>query len=210
MLLHYAIQIGLWMFLVPVTVTVAHRMVPFFTRSVMPDYPLYQPSWMLWLVPLCGLGHALSASLSLWAWRLIFDVPLMLAVFYLSYRWQFFRALKAERLAAVLHIAFLWLGIALLLFNVQSAWLGLTDQLILGKAPLHALTLGFFSALVIAMVSRVTLGHSGRIPRSDTFTWLSFLGVYGVDGENIILTMKTNLKNQFCPDNTLTFEVFSD
>lgn len=46
---------------------------------------------------------------------------------------------------------------------------------------------------------------------SDTDT--NFLGTYTVnqDVENgVILAMPTNLKNQFSPDNTLTFEVFND
>jgi len=41
----------------------------------------------------------------------------------------------------------------------------------------------------------------------------NFLGTYSVNGsiENgIILTMPTNIKNQFAPNNTLTFEVFND
>lgn len=39
----------------------------------------------------------------------------------------------------------------------------------------------------------------------------SYLGTYSYDeSDNIFLTMKTNLKNQFCSSNTLTFEVFND
>lgn len=178
MLLHYAIQVGLWLLLVPVTVGVAHRMVPFFTASVLPGYTVYRPLWLLWVVALCAAGHALTASSALWTWRLLFDIPLMSVAFYLSYRWQLLRALRAERLAAVLHIAFLWFGVALLLYNVQSAWLLATGALILGKAPLHALVVGFMTSLLVAMASRVTLGHSGRVPRSNTLTWSTFWGVF--------------------------------
>jgi hypothetical protein len=39
----------------------------------------------------------------------------------------------------------------------------------------------------------------------------SYLGTFGYDGSgNILLTIATNLKNQFSPDNTLTFEVYAD
>lgn len=39
----------------------------------------------------------------------------------------------------------------------------------------------------------------------------SYLGTFGYDGGgNILLTIATNLKNQFSPDNTLTFEVYAD
>ena len=32
----------------------------------------------------------------------------------------------------------------------------------LGRAPAHALFIGFFGSLLVAMVTRVTQGHSGR------------------------------------------------
>jgi uncharacterized protein involved in response to NO len=151
-------------------------MVPFFSSTMVKNYIVYRPTWFLWLLPLCAAGHALSASLTWWGWRLLFDLPLMLGVFYLSYRWQW-RCLRAEGLVATLHIAFLWFALALLLYNIQSAWLLWSNNLILGKMPLHALTLGFMSALLVAMASRVTLGHSGRVPRADTFTLLCFAGI---------------------------------
>ena len=33
---------------------------------------------------------------------------------------------------------------------------------LLGQAPLHALTLGFFASMLLGMAARVTMGHSGR------------------------------------------------
>jgi len=33
---------------------------------------------------------------------------------------------------------------------------------VIGKAPLHALTIGVFGSLLVAMVTRVSQGHSGR------------------------------------------------
>jgi hypothetical protein len=47
-----------------------------------------------------------------------------------------------------------------------------------------------------------------NILNTDTNT--SFLGTFSDDGGNIILTMATNLKNQFCTNSTLTFYVFND
>ncbi len=40
-----------------------------------------------------------------------------------------------------------------------SRW---TANFILGRAPAHALFIGFFGSLLVAMVTRVTQGHSGR------------------------------------------------
>jgi uncharacterized protein involved in response to NO len=37
-----------------------------------------------------------------------------------------------------------------------------TGEFLLGRAPAHALFIGFFGSLLVAMVTRVTQGHSGR------------------------------------------------
>ena len=48
------------------------------------------------------------------------------------------------------------------LFAAQSAWYAATGSFVLGRAPAHALFIGFFGSLLVAMVTRVTQGHSGR------------------------------------------------
>jgi uncharacterized protein involved in response to NO len=80
------------------------------------------------------------------------------------------------RLLAVLHLAFALLGVALLLFAAQDA-AALAGKSVLGHAPLHALTVGYFTAMLVAMVSRVSLGHSGRPLEADAVTWGCFLAV---------------------------------
>lgn len=49
-------------------------------------------------------------------------------------------------------------------------------KIMFGLAPLHALAIGFFASMILAMASRVTLGHSGRPLELDRPTWLLFLG----------------------------------
>ena len=51
-----------------------------------------------------------------------------------------------------------------------------SGDLLFGLAPLHALGIGFFSGMILAMASRVTLGHSGRPLELDRAIWLLFLG----------------------------------
>jgi uncharacterized protein involved in response to NO len=59
------------------------------------------------------------------------------------------------------------------LFGVQG---------LLGRAPLHALGLGFFGGMLMAMVTRVTLGHSGRPLALDPLTWRLFLAAQAAAG----------------------------
>ena len=51
---------------------------------------------------------------------------------------------------------------AMALYAAQSAWFAATGDFVLGRAPAHALFIGFFGSLLVAMVTRVTQGHSGR------------------------------------------------
>jgi uncharacterized protein involved in response to NO len=75
------------------------------------------------------------------------------------------------------HIAFLGLGVAMTLYAAHSLlWLA-TGADLLGRAPLHALGIGFLAGMVVAMGSRVTLGHSGRALAADTLTWVALLGL---------------------------------
>ena len=44
----------------------------------------------------------------------------------------------------------------------------------LGLVPLHVLMLGFIGTMLLAMATRVTLGHSGRQLAADQPTWVLF------------------------------------
>jgi uncharacterized protein involved in response to NO len=172
-------ETGLWLFLVPVVFLVSHRMIPFFSQSVIMNYVMHRPGWAPPLLLVCAAGHALAELAGLPTWRFLADAPLAVAALHLSWRWQF-RASFHARLLAMLHIAFLWLGLALLLYTGQSlAWLA-TGQDWLGRAPLHALGIGFLTSMIVAMASRVTLGHSGRSLVADRVTWFALLGVNAV------------------------------
>jgi uncharacterized protein involved in response to NO len=173
--LQLSIKGGIWLFLLPTFVAVSHRMIPFFSSMVLPDYVLRRPYWALFVL-LGGMGlHAvldMSDALNL-LW--IADLPMAIVAFYLSWTWGFRRSFKVH-LLAVLHVSFAWLGLAFSLYALQSILLFASGKSFMGYAPLHALTIGYFSSMVLAMVTRVTLGHSGRKLVADATTWLLFLG----------------------------------
>lgn len=168
--------VGLWLFLLPVVFTVSHRMIPFFGNAALPDYPLERPAWSLPLFAAAVAGHAACEVLDMRTWLFIFDLPLALLGLHHSLLWNLRRALSV-RLLAMLHIAFLWFGIGMTLYAAQSLILLAVGEDVLGRAPLHALGIGFIAGMMVAMATRVTLGHSGRPLVADTFTWLCFLGI---------------------------------
>ncbi len=177
-MLDFSRSAGIWFFLLPIVITVSHRMIPFFSSRVLENYVLVRPYWLLWVMLACSVGHGIlqlaEAGLS-WSWMV--DLPLAAIVIYLSLTWGLLRSFCIH-LLAVLHIGFAWLGIAMLLYGAQSLvfFASGNELLILGLAPLHALAIGYFTSMVLGMASRVTLGHSGRPLALDDSSWLLFVG----------------------------------
>jgi uncharacterized protein involved in response to NO len=87
-------------------------------------------------------------------------------------RWQGQRTL-AEPLVWSLHLGFAWvpLGLALLGLGV------LLPEALPPTAGLHALTAGAIGGMTVAVMTRATLGHSGRPLTADRWTATIYLGV---------------------------------
>ena len=174
----FAIQGGLWLFLLPVFASVAHRMVPFFTSSALPRYVVRRPDWPWWTILTASVLHGSLQLANETSWLWASDIPMTFAALYLSYVWGLHRSLRVP-LLAVLHIGFAWMGIAMLLFSIQGLMSFISDGAthIWGLAPLHALTIGCFASLLIGMGTRVTLGHSGLPMQVDKPIKLMFVGI---------------------------------
>ncbi|OGS92630.1 MAG: short-chain dehydrogenase [Gallionellales bacterium GWA2_60_18] len=174
--LRLAIDGGMWLFLLPVFASVAHRMLPFFTNSALQGPLVPRPLWTWWVMLAGSAAHGLLQLAGAGAWLWLADLPLAFAALYLTHVWRLRRSLRVP-LLAVLHIGFAWLGIAMLLFAAQSLALLVGGQHIWGLAPLHALTIGCFATLLIGMGTRVTLGHSGMPMQVDGAVKLMFAGI---------------------------------
>ena len=175
------VRTGLWGFIVVTYVAVAHRMIPFFTSGVLPMIEVWRPLWVLGLM----LGVAAFEVLALWvdwaapsphAWPgwtvLVIAVELAAGavLLWLAVVWGLVQSLKI-RLLAMLHVGFFWFGLALVYSAVsQAVWLW-TGQALLGLGAVHALSMGFLGSLMLAMVTRVSCGHSGRPLVADDLVW---------------------------------------
>jgi len=168
--------LALWGFLTLILFTVSHRMIPFFGQSALQNYPLVRPGWSLPLAGICLTGHALLEMTGLPEYLVLADLPLAVVALQHTVAWNFRRSFEVK-LLAMLHIAFAWFGVAMTLYTARGLLLLAGIDAIPPNAPQHALSIGFISGMVIAMVSRVTLGHSGRRLWADHLTRYSFLGV---------------------------------
>lgn len=156
-----AIKFGGLPLLLPIYFTVCHRMIPFFTRCVFPDYRMVRPMWVLAAVWALIVTHLALELGHVYGWLWVADVPLAgLFAWLLATWWPRGRVMPA--LLRVLFLGFAWLPVAFGLYAAQSVWFAVTGEFVLGRAPAHALFIGFFGSLLVAMVTRVTQGHSGR------------------------------------------------
>ncbi|WP_158900313.1 NnrS family protein [Sphingorhabdus lacus] len=160
---------GLWAFLLPVFVTVCHRMIPFFAGSVVAGYVRWRPFWALsayW-----GGTVLLLAGQLFYVDQLRAVAAAILCVLTALMSWKWWPRAKAPALFWVLIIGFAWAPVGFALTALSS--LGFP----LGRAPEHALTIGFAGSLLIAMVTRVTQGHSGRPLELPQVAKIAFAGM---------------------------------
>jgi uncharacterized protein involved in response to NO len=156
-----SMKIGSLALLLPIYFTVCHRMVPFFTSCVIKPYRVYRPMWTLATMWLLAIAHLWLELRHAYAWNWIADVPMAALGAWLLWNWLP-RGRESPVLLKVLFAGFAWLPIAFTLYAIQSLWFATTSEFILGRGPAHALFIGFFGSLLVAMVTRVTQGHSGR------------------------------------------------
>ncbi len=170
-----SVSLGTFGLLLPIYASVAHRMFPFFAGNVVPGYQAWRPpQWLAILWGLCLLhlaGEQLQQPLA----TLLADAGLLLLSLYSLWRW-WPRGPKPP-LLSVLFYGLAWWPLAMLLYLLQdiAALAGHTGWL--ERAPLHALVIGLFGSLLVAMVTRVTQGHSGRALQMPVVAWIALLGL---------------------------------
>jgi uncharacterized protein involved in response to NO len=83
-------------------------------------------------------------------------------------RWRGVATLE-EPLLAILHVGYLWL-----VFGVALLGLSLIGNAVPSAAAVHALTVGTMGTMILAVMTRATLGHTGRVLRADKVTVLIY------------------------------------
>jgi uncharacterized protein involved in response to NO len=174
--LHFAVRAALWGFMLPVFFAVCHRMIPFFSQNAIAGYVAWRPLWMLVGVVALAYARLLLGTAGALDWLPLADVALVLLTMVCAIRWTSLGA-RGNPLLWTLYAGIAWLPVAMALQAVRDAGFALTGQWLLGRAPVHALGIGFFGSMLVAMVTRVTMGHSGRPLAMNGATLACFLGV---------------------------------
>ncbi|MWV16446.1 short-chain dehydrogenase [Pseudomonas sp. L-22-4S-12] len=162
------------------------RVIPFFTQRGLGRMTAVQPwAWLDWalllLTAALAVLHASGSALLAQAWLGLAFAALALGHGIRLLRW-FDGGLLRVPLLWSLHLAYAWLGLA-------CAGMALWHFGLLGNPSqaLHALTVGGVGGLILAMLARVSLGHTGRpleLPRGFAlaFVLLNLGGVFRVLG----------------------------
>ena len=170
------------MFCVVVLLSViAGRIVPAFTRNwLRASGRLHTPPETA-LLDRVALG-ALHLGLLLWVF--VPDSPAIGAVLVVGgmlHLWRLARwcgfATMREPLLLVLHLGCLWLALGTLLLGLSSL-----SAAVPPAAGIHALTAGAFGTMILGVMARATLGHTGRALHADgaTVTMFGLVTLAGV------------------------------
>jgi uncharacterized protein involved in response to NO len=151
-------------------------MVPFFSGRILGPSVEYRPQWARPALMAGAIAHGVLEVSGLHTLLWIVDFPFAIVVMHLAIRWGLGRS-ASVRLLSVLHISLAMLALALALSGALSVAVAVGALPLPGLAPLHLVTIGYFAAMLVGMVSRVSLGHSGRALEADTLTWSCYLGV---------------------------------
>lgn len=165
-LLRLANVLALNGFVLPVFLTVAHRMVPFFAGNVVEGYQRWRPEWLLSALWTLLLARVAGNALPLPALAASTSAGLAAVTALMAFKW--WPRKKAPGLLNVLIWGFAWAPTGFVLALIAEVGHPL------GLAPTHALALGFAASLIVGMVTRVTNGHSGRPLAMTPFAWLAF------------------------------------
>ena len=178
---HLLVATGLWGFVALVFVAAGHRMIPFFAAPGGTALAAGGEWSTLWLLAGTMLFEALAVWLQQWLvaaplWQLT-RAALELAagslLLWLAAAWTRASNLRI-RLLAMLHAGLVWIALALLLQAGTALRGWYSGDPAPPLAGLHALAMGGFGSLMLAMVTRVSAAHAGRPQVADNLIWSLF------------------------------------
>ncbi|MDD1782808.1 NnrS family protein [Enterovibrio sp. ZSDZ35] len=149
-------QAMLWWFMLLISI-MGGRVIPFFTAK---RYGIEQPKPIIWLEVLASFPLILLAILSFFPLVNTWLISAVMAVcggaqMVRLYRWNGLKS-RSEPLVWSLHLFYFALPLGLLLKAafISNAWASHT--------LIHLIAMGALGGVILAMIVRVTLGHTGR------------------------------------------------
>lgn len=187
----FAINGGFYLFLFMVVFTISQRMIPFFTKVIVPSYmPNKSIKFLDMLFVMLSL-KVVSLSLE----NTIFSLLINIVIFILfvkeliKYRLPLF---KVPAIVWVLYLGLYWIVIAFLISIIENIILLLNFNFYFEKVVIHTLAIGYFVTVLIGFGTRVILGHSGRKITTGKFALMIFIAVQFLTFVRIFTSFSSN------------------
>jgi len=166
-----AINIGFFLYLFMVVLTLSQKMIPFFTEGKVAGYRANKSRYFLETVFSLLVIRVLLGSLQLAQYGFVIDLLLAAITLWEIIKWRlpFF---KVEPILWVLYLSLMWVPVGFFLFFLEGAARYFVEgmPLFFEKSPLHLIAIGYFTTIAVGFGSRIILGHSGRKPKADDYT----------------------------------------
>lgn len=104
-----------------------------------------------------------------WQWTGVMLIVSGVASLVRLLRWGGWRTRK-EPLVLILHVGYLWVGLFLLALGTSILGMGFSPE-----NAIHLLTAGAMGAMTLAVMTRASLGHTGRVRHADRLTVAIYL-----------------------------------
>ncbi len=150
-----AVQVGI-LVIVVIESVIGTRVIPMFTRNGAPGVvPVVNPQRdRVILALLVAAGLAWVVSLPVWL-AVTLALSAALGLLMRLAAWQAHRTLSVP-LLWILHLSYAWIPVGFILLALSEL------DLVPVSAAFHALTVGSMAGLILGMMTRTALGHTGR------------------------------------------------
>lgn len=142
------------------------RVIPFFTQNGAKTDTINTPFWIETLILPIGI-----TGIAIFILGYFIQLPftpaaiMILSGFLHLLRFSFWKTIKTYKVPLLwsLHISYLFMGLGLILLGLSYFDLSVINISIPFSNALHMITIGAIGLMIFAMMSRVSLGHTGRV-----------------------------------------------
>ena len=159
-----AINFSFYMYAIFLTLSVAQRMIPLFSRSLEPKNDKFINIIFVFFI-LKTIASIYDNYIYFKYFEIILDVVFGIYLFKEFIRWKL-PLFSSPAILWVLHLGLFWLPVALFI-SALCASLELFFNLNFYFLGIHIVAIGFLLTVFIGFGTRVTLGHSGQVPHAS-------------------------------------------
>ncbi|WP_418180233.1 NnrS family protein [Aliarcobacter lanthieri] len=171
-----SINAGFYLFLFMIVFTISQRMIPFFTRVMVPNYIINKSNKLLDILFLLLILKVILLSFDNSKLNLISDIPIFIFLVRELFIWKL-PTLKVPAIVWILHLGLYWIIIAFFISIIEGISAFINPNFFFEKIVIHTIAIGYFVTVLVGFGTRVVLGHSGRKIETKLFAISIFIAV---------------------------------